>query len=75
MSTVPAARKSKRDWALLLVLCGTIFLEGSDVSMLALVLLGAAVSAFGRRGARPADGRRKGAAPAARDEVCDGVPG
>ncbi|MGW5433484.1 hypothetical protein ACWET9_40950 [Streptomyces sp. NPDC004059] len=41
-----------------------------------MVLLGAAVSAFGLvRRARPADGRRKGAAPAARDEASDGVPG
>ncbi|MFB4273548.1 MFS transporter [Nonomuraea sp. GTA35] len=39
-----------------------------------MVLLGAAVSAFGLRSARPA-GQRKGAAPAARDEVSDGVPG
>ncbi|MFF8002744.1 MFS transporter [Streptomyces sp. NPDC007917] len=40
-----------------------------------MVLLGAAVAALGLRGARPADGRRKAAAPAARDEVSDGVPG
>jgi hypothetical protein len=39
-----------------------------------MVLLGAAVSAFGLRNARPA-GQRKGAAPAARDEVSDGVQG
>ncbi|MGW5972248.1 MFS transporter [Streptomyces sp. NPDC055186] len=39
-----------------------------------MVLLGAAVSAFGLRSTRPA-GRRKGAAPAARDEVNGGVPG
>jgi MFS family permease len=41
----------------------------------AMVLLGAAVSAFGLRSARPAGGRRKGAAPTARDEAGDGVPG
>ncbi|MFI5674400.1 hypothetical protein [Streptomyces cellulosae] len=39
-----------------------------------MVLQGVAVSAFGLRGARPADGRRKGPAAAARDEVGD-VPG
>ncbi|QKV94245.1 hypothetical protein HUT19_22840 [Streptomyces sp. NA02950] len=39
-----------------------------------MVLLGAAVSAFGLRNAR-LPGQRKGAAPAARDEVSDGVPG
>ncbi|GHE59202.1 MFS transporter [Streptomyces spiralis] len=38
MSTVPAARDSGRAWALLLVLCGTIFLEGSDVAMLAVAV-------------------------------------
>ncbi|MEU6890133.1 MFS transporter [Streptomyces viridosporus] len=38
MSTVPAARTSGRDRALLLVLCGTIFLEGSDVAMLAVAV-------------------------------------
>lgn len=37
MSTVPAARQSGRV-ALLLVLCGTIFLEGSDVAMLAVAV-------------------------------------
>jgi Na+/melibiose symporter-like transporter len=41
----------------------------------AMVLLGAAVSAFGLRSARPAGGRRKGAAPTARAEAGDGVPG
>lgn len=40
----------------------------------AMVLLGAAVPAFGLRSARPA-GQRKGAAPATRYEVNDGVPG
>jgi MFS family permease len=35
VSTIPAARTSGRAWALLLVLCGTIFLEGIDVAMLA----------------------------------------
>ncbi|MET7543132.1 hypothetical protein [Streptomyces sp. NPDC005349] len=39
-----------------------------------MVLLAAVVSAFGLRGAGPADGRRKGAAPTARDEVSDGAP-
>ncbi|MFD6326440.1 MFS transporter [Streptomyces sp. NPDC058442] len=39
-----------------------------------MVLLGTAVSAFGLRSTRNA-GRRKGAAPAARAEVDDGVPG
>ncbi|MFJ5730805.1 MFS transporter [Streptomyces paradoxus] len=38
MSTIPTARKSGRAWALLLVLCGTIFLEGSDVAMLAVAV-------------------------------------
>lgn len=38
MSTIPAARTSGRSWALLLVLCGTIFLEGSDVAMLAVAV-------------------------------------
>ena len=38
MSTVPAARRSGRAWPLLLVLCGTIFLEGSDVAMLAVAV-------------------------------------
>ncbi|MER6141408.1 MFS transporter [Streptomyces sparsogenes] len=38
MSTVPATRTSRRSWALLLVLCGTIFLEGSDVAMLAVAI-------------------------------------
>ncbi|MGP3920214.1 hypothetical protein [Nonomuraea sp. 10N515B] len=38
MSTIPPARKSGRSWALLLVLCGTIFLEGSDVAMLAVAI-------------------------------------
>jgi MFS family permease len=38
VSTVPAARKSGRAWAVLLVLCGTIFLEGSDVAMLAVAV-------------------------------------
>ncbi|MFF9221971.1 MFS transporter [Streptomyces viridosporus] len=38
MSTSPAARKSGRGRALLLVLCGTIFLEGSDVAMLAVAV-------------------------------------
>ncbi|MFG1966192.1 MFS transporter [Nonomuraea sp. NPDC049028] len=38
MSTVPAARMSGRAWVLLLVLCGTIFLEGSDVAMLAVAI-------------------------------------
>jgi MFS family permease len=38
VSTVPAARKSGRAWPLLLVLCGTIFLEGSDVAMLAVAV-------------------------------------
>ncbi|WSQ09362.1 hypothetical protein OG604_17170 [Streptomyces sp. NBC_01231] len=38
------------------------------------VVLGAALSAFGLRGARPAD-QREGASPPARDEVSDGVPG
>ena len=41
----------------------------------AMVLLGAAVSALGLRGTRTAESRQKGAAPAARDEVRDGVPG
>jgi MFS family permease len=40
-----------------------------------MVLLGATVSAFGLRGARPADGRRNDAVPAANDEVSDGLPG
>ncbi|WP_030257679.1 MFS transporter [Streptomyces violens] len=38
IATIPAARKSGRGWALLLVLCGTIFLEGSDVAMLAVAV-------------------------------------
>ncbi|MGP4098994.1 MFS transporter [Nonomuraea sp. KM90] len=38
MSTTPTARGSGRSWALLLVLCGTIFLEGSDVAMLAVAI-------------------------------------
>jgi MFS family permease len=38
MSAVPAGRESGRDRALLLVLCGTIFLEGSDVAMLAVAI-------------------------------------
>ncbi|WP_346092213.1 MFS transporter [Streptomyces olivaceiscleroticus] len=38
MSTVPVARKGGRSWALLFVLCGTIFLEGSDVAMLAVAV-------------------------------------
>ncbi|WP_336216776.1 MFS transporter [Nonomuraea sp. LPB2021202275-12-8] len=38
MSTVPTARLSGRAWALLLVLCGTIFLEGGDVAMLAVAI-------------------------------------
>ncbi|MGW0133553.1 MFS transporter [Streptomyces sp. NPDC003299] len=37
-SSVPVARGSGRGWALLLVLCGTIFLEGSDVAMLAVAV-------------------------------------
>ncbi|MGX1128019.1 MFS family permease [Streptomyces glaucescens] len=37
VSTVPTARRSGRV-ALLLVLCGTIFLEGSDVAMLAVAV-------------------------------------
>ncbi|MEU3529269.1 MFS transporter [Streptomyces sp. NPDC038707] len=40
MSTVPAAREGRRARALLLVLCGTIFLEGSDVAMLAVAVPG-----------------------------------
>ncbi|MFB4303907.1 MFS transporter [Actinomadura sp. NTSP31] len=39
-----------------------------------MVLLGAAVSAFGLRGTGPAGGRRKGPAPGSRSEVGDGVP-
>lgn len=38
VSSVPGARMSGRAWALLLVLCGTIFLEGSDVAMLAVAV-------------------------------------
>ncbi|MFD0318625.1 MFS transporter [Streptomyces flavalbus] len=39
MSTTPAEPSGGRaSWALLLVLCGTIFLEGSDVAMLAVAL-------------------------------------
>ncbi|MFI8073995.1 MFS transporter [Streptomyces sp. NPDC086033] len=38
MTTASAARKSGQSWALLLVLCGTIFLEGSDVAMLAVAV-------------------------------------
>ncbi|MGI5467396.1 MFS transporter [Streptomyces sp. CA-132043] len=38
MSTVSPAREGGRGWALLLVLCGTIFLEGSDVAMLAVAV-------------------------------------
>lgn len=36
--TAPAVRESGRTRALLLVLCGTIFLEGSDVAMLAVAV-------------------------------------
>lgn len=35
-----AARFSLRDWGLLLVLCGAIFLEGSDIAMLSVALPG-----------------------------------
>ncbi|MFC7304026.1 MFS transporter [Streptomyces monticola] len=38
MATVPADRESTGNRALLLVLCGTIFLEGSDVAMLAVAV-------------------------------------
>ncbi|WP_307826933.1 MFS transporter [Streptomyces pactum] len=38
MSTAPAPRTDRRARALLLVLCGTIFLEGSDVAMLAVAV-------------------------------------
>ncbi|WP_258055674.1 MFS transporter [Streptomyces sp. Ru62] len=38
MSTIPAARTGRRSWALLLVLCGAIFLEGSDVAILAVAI-------------------------------------
>ncbi|EEP72336.1 transmembrane efflux protein [Micromonospora sp. ATCC 39149] len=38
VSTIPAARTSGRAWALLLVLCGTIFLEGIDIAMLAVAV-------------------------------------
>jgi MFS family permease len=38
VSTIPAARTSGRSWALLLVLCGVMFLEGIDVSMLAIAV-------------------------------------
>ncbi|MEO3749331.1 MFS transporter [Streptomyces sp. B6B3] len=38
MSAVPVDRESGRSRALLLVLCGTIFLEGSDVAMLAVAV-------------------------------------
>jgi MFS family permease len=38
VSTIPATRTSGRAWALLLVLCGTVFLEGIDVAMLAVAV-------------------------------------
>lgn len=38
MTADPTARTSGRAWARLLVLCGTIFLEGSDVAMLAVAV-------------------------------------
>ncbi|MDL4816422.1 MFS transporter [Actinomadura opuntiae] len=34
----PGVRPGRRGWALLLVLCGTIFLEGGDVAMLAVAV-------------------------------------
>ncbi|MFG1946263.1 MFS transporter [Nonomuraea sp. NPDC048826] len=38
MTPVPTARAGERSWPLLFVLCGTIFLEGGDVAMLAVAV-------------------------------------